>query len=66
MFQAPSGGNQQVSIPRPSEVFYSKLTPLLKDKGISNLDNRREWPMGVMRKVLDDLVAETSGDLLAK
>jgi len=27
-----ASANQQPSIPRPSEVYYNKLTPLLKEK----------------------------------
>ncbi|XP_005098211.1 serine/threonine-protein kinase SMG1 [Aplysia californica] len=66
-----AGGNPALpapvpTIPRPSEVFYSKLTPALKEKGIESLDNRKEWPMSVLRKVLDDLMDETPDDLLAK
>jgi PI-3-kinase-related kinase SMG-1 len=51
---------------RPSELFYSKLTPLLKERGISNLDNRKEWPLSVLRQVLTELMDETPKDLLAK
>ncbi|KAH9498432.1 Serine/threonine-protein kinase smg1 [Bulinus truncatus] len=54
------------SIPRPSEVFFNKLTPALKEKGIDNVENRKEWPLSVLRKVLDDLMDETPDDLLAK
>jgi PI-3-kinase-related kinase SMG-1 len=51
---------------RPSELFYSKLTPLLKERGISNLDNRKEWPLPILRQVLTELMDETPKDLLAK
>jgi PI-3-kinase-related kinase SMG-1 len=51
---------------RPSELFYSRLTPLLKERGISNLDNRKEWPLPILRQVLTDLMDETPKDLLAK
>ncbi|CAL1541344.1 unnamed protein product [Lymnaea stagnalis] len=54
------------NIPRPSEVFFNKLTPALKEKGIDNVDNRKEWPLSVLRKVLDDLMDETPDDLLSK
>lgn len=50
---------------RPSELFYSKLTPLLKERGIST-DNRKEWPLAVLKQVLGELMAETPKDLLAK
>lgn len=51
---------------RPSELFYKKLTPLLKDKGITNLDNRKEWPPTILQQVLSELIEETPKDLLAK
>ena len=54
-----------VSVLRPSELFYSKLTPLLKERGIST-ENRKEWPVGVLKQVLAELMAETPKDLLAK
>lgn len=50
---------------RPSELFYNKLTPLLKERGIA-LENRKEWPVQVLKQVLADLMAETPKDLLAK
>ncbi|XP_076757575.1 serine/threonine-protein kinase Smg1 isoform X3 [Xylocopa sonorina] len=50
---------------RPSELFYNKLTPLLKERGIG-LENRKEWPIQVLKQVLADLMAETPKDLLAK
>ncbi|KOC68709.1 Serine/threonine-protein kinase SMG1 [Habropoda laboriosa] len=50
---------------RPSELFYNKLTPLLKERGIG-LENRKEWPIQVLKQVLAELMAETPKDLLAK
>ncbi|PNF25697.1 hypothetical protein B7P43_G16148, partial [Cryptotermes secundus] len=60
------GGNGPGQVMRPSELFYSRLTPLLKERGISNLDNRKEWPLPILRQVLTDLMDETPKDLLAK
>ncbi|KAK6170598.1 hypothetical protein SNE40_018955 [Patella caerulea] len=54
------------NISRPSEVFYNKLTPALKDKGIDTLENRKEWPLNTLVKVLQELMEETPADLLAK
>eukprot|EP00118_Oscarella_pearsei_P002798 m.11633 g.11633 ORF g.11633 m.11633 type:complete len:3440 (+) comp23529_c0_seq1:72-10391(+) len=51
---------------RPSELFYGKLTALLKEKGITDLANRKEWPLDCLLKALEHLVAETPSDLLAK
>lgn len=50
---------------RPSELFYNKLAPLLKERGVA-LDNRKEWPLPVLKQVLAELMAETPKDLLAK
>ena len=45
--------------------LHSKLIPLLRDNGIHNLDNRKEWPLSVMRQVLFELMEETPKDLLS-
>lgn len=51
---------------RPSDIYYNKLTPALKEKGIINLENRKEWPLNILKKVLEELMSETPKDLLAK
>ncbi|CAG9824418.1 unnamed protein product [Phaedon cochleariae] len=51
---------------RPSEVFYSKLNPLLLEHGVKNVDNRKEWPLSVLKQVLTELIEETPCDLLSK
>lgn len=43
-----------------------KLTPLLQDQGLKITDNRKDWPIAILRKVLIDLSAETPRDLLSK
>ncbi|XP_070580922.1 serine/threonine-protein kinase SMG1-like [Ptychodera flava] len=53
-------------IPRPSEVYYSKMTPALKEKGVTDLSSRKEWPQSVMRQVLQELMDDTPRDLLSK
>ncbi|KAL6442065.1 hypothetical protein ACFW04_002410 [Cataglyphis niger] len=63
MTSKTGGGNS--TIMRPSELFYNKLTPLLKECGIG-LENRKEWPIHVLKKVLEELMKETPKDLLAK
>jgi len=50
---------------KPADQYYSKLIPLLRDNGIHNLDNRKEWPLSVMRQVLFELMEETPKDLLS-
>ena len=63
-----STSNTNLVIPRPSEVYYAKLTPLLQQHGISNPqpDSRRDWPVAAMKRALRELINETPGDLLAK
>ena len=57
----------QPNIPRPSELFYNKLTPLLKkDNLTSSSENRKDWPLATMKRVLDELMHDTPADLLAK
>ncbi|KAF4520432.1 hypothetical protein B566_EDAN004003 [Ephemera danica] len=50
---------------RPSELFYNKLNPLLTERGIA-VENRKEWPVAVLKQVFLALVNETPKDLLAK
>ena len=51
---------------KPADQFYNKLVPLLRDQGINNLDNRKEWPVGVLRQVLLELVDETPDNLISQ
>ncbi|XP_036318874.1 serine/threonine-protein kinase Smg1 [Rhagoletis pomonella] len=64
------GGGQHVDIApiatRPSELFYSKLTPLLAEQGLKITDPRKQWPLATLRRVLEELIKETPRDLLAK
>ncbi|CAB3222044.1 unnamed protein product [Arctia plantaginis] len=55
--------NKPVNVLRPSELFYNKLNPLLKEAGIST-ENRKEWPVSILKQVLQELSAETPRDLL--
>lgn len=52
--------------PRPSELFFKKLTPLLAEKNMEATDNRKNWPIEILRKVLDELTAETPNYLLSR
>ncbi|XP_029431896.1 serine/threonine-protein kinase SMG1 isoform X1 [Rhinatrema bivittatum] len=53
-------------VPRPSELYYSKIGPALKAVGL-NLDvSRRDWPLNVMKSVLEELMEATPPNLLAK
>ncbi|XP_057324226.1 serine/threonine-protein kinase SMG1 isoform X1 [Microplitis mediator] len=59
------GTGNSTAVMRPSELFYNKLAPLLKEHGIP-LENRKEWPLPVLKQVLSELMTETPKDLLAK
>ncbi|KNA03521.1 hypothetical protein SOVF_208360 [Spinacia oleracea] len=51
-------------VPRPSDMFYGKIIPALKEKGIKRVISRRDWPHEVKLKVLLDLMKETPRQLL--
>ncbi|RXM37149.1 Serine/threonine-protein kinase SMG1 [Acipenser ruthenus] len=53
-------------VPRPSELYYSKISPALKAVGLSLDVSRRDWPLSVMREVLKELMEATPPNLLAK
>ncbi|XP_041318119.1 serine/threonine-protein kinase SMG1 [Pyrgilauda ruficollis] len=53
-------------VPRPSELYYSKIGPALKAVGLSLDVSRRDWPLHVMRAVLEELMEATPPNLLAK
>jgi PI-3-kinase-related kinase SMG-1 len=64
---ATAPGNAQFplpSIPRPSDLFYGKIIPALKEKGLRRVISRRDWPQEVKRKVLIELMKETPRQLL--
>lgn len=58
--------DKQYTVMRPSELFYNKITPLLKEHNLKPSDPRRDWPLAVQKKVFDELKSETPKDLLAK
>lgn len=51
-------------VPRPADMFYGKIIPALKEKGIRRVISRRDWPHEVKRKVLLDLMKEVPSQLL--
>ncbi|PRQ23388.1 putative non-specific serine/threonine protein kinase [Rosa chinensis] len=59
-----SKGSVPPAVPRPSDMFYGKIIPALKEKGIRRVISRRDWPHEVKRKVLMDLMKETPRQLL--
>lgn len=72
VFQSGAGESSvNTTIPRPSEIFYNKLTPILKDLYKDKLDqvdlmNRKLWPTNILIQVLNELLRETPKDLLAR
>lgn len=53
-------------MPRPSELYYSRIGPALKAVGLSLEVSRRDWPLSVMKEVLKELMEATPSNLLAK
>lgn len=51
-------------VPRPSDMFYGKMIPALKEKGIRRVISRRDWPHDVKRQVQLDLMKEVPKQLL--
>lgn len=44
------------AIPRPSELYFQKLTPLLNKHNIkATQSSRKEWPLQVLKQVLAEL-----------
>lgn len=62
--EAPKTNNAIPHIPRPSDMFYGKIIPALKEKGIRRVISRKDWPQEVKRKVFLDLMKETPRQLL--
>ena len=55
-----------ITVLKPNELFYSKIIPLLKEKGMNEQTPRKDWPLSIQMRVLKELVAETPSTLLAK
>ncbi|XAR59500.1 Non-specific serine/threonine protein kinase [Bertholletia excelsa] len=66
--QALGAGNMKNSVPppvpRPTDMFYGKIIPALKEKGIRRVISRKDWPHEVKWKVLLDLMKEAPKQLL--
>lgn len=46
-------------IPRPSELYFQKLTPLLSKHNLKATQNsRKEWPLDVLKQVLAELTGK--------
>ncbi|KAK4037743.1 hypothetical protein OUZ56_029772 [Daphnia magna] len=60
-------GKGEKAVPRPSELFYNKLTPLLEAEGLSaNPLQRNQWPIDILHRVQAELMEETPKDLVAR
>ena len=71
MATPPQAGSQPtiplpIQVLKPNELFYSKIMPLLKEKGMSEQTPRKEWPTPIQMRVLKELMNETPSDLLEK
>lgn len=69
LYQGQDSLQQQLPIPpvpRPSELYYSRIGPALKAVGLSLDVTRRDWPISVMKEVLKELMEATPSNLLAK
>ncbi|XP_017013019.2 serine/threonine-protein kinase Smg1 [Drosophila takahashii] len=61
-----AGGGAVNTTRRFTDLFYSKLSPLLAKHNLLVSDPRRQWPISALRQVLAELTQETPGDLLAR
>eukprot|EP01135_Chromosphaera_perkinsii_P005703 Nk52_evm3s359 gene=Nk52_evmTU3s359 len=50
---------------RPSELFYNKLIPLFKAKGIDSFTSRDKWPKSDLLDVFKELKKETPSELIS-
>ena len=64
-YQAGSQPPAPLQVLKPNELF-SKILPLLKDKGLTEQTPRKDWPHSVQLRVLKELLHETPNDLLGK
>ena len=64
--QGDKSASATQNIMRPTDLFYNKITPLLKEKGIDPSASRKDWPLAVLKRVLQELMNDTPSDLLAR
>ncbi|XP_066926510.1 serine/threonine-protein kinase SMG1-like [Clytia hemisphaerica] len=57
---------QPPTIMRPTDLFFNKINPLFKEKGIDIQSSRKEWPLPLLRKTLAELSNDTPCDLLSR
>ncbi|CAF0981896.1 unnamed protein product [Adineta ricciae] len=54
------------TVQKPNDIYYSKLNGILKEKGKSPVEDRREVPMPILRQCIEELIRETPADLLSR
>ncbi|XP_014248245.1 serine/threonine-protein kinase SMG1 isoform X2 [Cimex lectularius] len=66
--EAANDSTETNSVMRPSALFYSKLGPILKDAGITSINQvqRNKWPLWALKKCLTELMHCTPTYLLSK
>jgi len=58
--------SSELTVLKPTDMFYSKLLPALKERGIVNIMSRREWPLDVLKRVFLQLFKETPRWILSQ
>ena len=48
---------------KPAEAFYNKMYPILRDNGVTNLENRKSWPINVVKQAMQELVKEMPSNI---
>ncbi len=61
-----NNSNKGVAFQKPTERFYSKVYPLLRESGVSNIDNRRSWPSATLKQAMQELLRETPSNILSQ
>jgi hypothetical protein len=51
---------------RPSDLYMNKLNQIIKEKGLNKNKSRTDYPISVLRLVLEELIKDTPQDLLSK
>ena len=54
------------ALPRPADLFYSKLIPALKQRGIIDLGSRKDWPLEALFQTVKELERDTPPWLLER
>lgn len=47
-------------------MYHNKLNAIVKEKGLKTSTNRNDYPLAILRQVLEELIKETPSDLLSK